>query len=160
MKRFIVLVVLLLIAVIAVSAEPKFKIGLVFDLAGRGDNSFNDSAYNGLVALAKATRAGSRTIPTKSISVTRSRSSTSSPRRADRTARSSCGPSPRTATSTSIGVGFLFSDALAKVAKDFPDIHFGLIDGYIPDLTDSSNITCLGFKENEGSFLVGAIAAS
>ena len=57
------------------------------------------------------------------------------------------------------GVGFLFSDALAKVAKDFPDIHFGLIDGYIPDLNESSNITCLGFKENEGSFLVGAIAA-
>src|SRR5208337_4554457 len=50
-----------------------------------------------------------------------------------------------------------FSDALAKVAKDFPDTQFALIDGYIPDLTDSSNITCLSFKENEGSFLVGAM---
>jgi basic membrane protein A len=53
----------------------------------------------------------------------------------------------------------MFTDSLAKVAAEFPDVHFGLIDGWVPDLTDSSNITCLGFKENEGSFLVGAIAA-
>ena len=53
MKRFAVLVVLLLIGVLAVSAAPKFKIGLVFDLAGKGDNSFNDSAYNGLITVAK-----------------------------------------------------------------------------------------------------------
>ncbi len=36
MKRFTVLVVLLLVGVLAVSAAPKFKIGLVFDLAGQG----------------------------------------------------------------------------------------------------------------------------
>jgi basic membrane protein A len=57
------------------------------------------------------------------------------------------------------GVGFLFTEALSKVAADFPDTQFGLIDGYIPDLSDTSNVTCLSFKENEGSFLVGAIAA-
>jgi len=57
-----------------------------------------------------------------------------------------------------IGVGFLYSDSLAKVAADFPDIHFGIIDGYIPDLNESSNITCLGFAEHEGSFLMGAVA--
>jgi basic membrane protein A len=57
-----------------------------------------------------------------------------------------------------IGVGFLFTDAITKVAADFPDQHFGIIDGYIPDLNANSNITCLSFAEHEGSFLVGAIA--
>jgi len=53
MKKLALIVALLLIGVLAVSAAPKFKIGLVFDLAGRGDNSFNDSAYQGLVQIAK-----------------------------------------------------------------------------------------------------------
>jgi len=35
------------------TTEPKYKIGLVFDIGGRGDHSFNDSAYNGLVRLAE-----------------------------------------------------------------------------------------------------------
>ena len=58
-----------------------------------------------------------------------------------------------------IGVGFLYTDALTKVAADFPDVHFGLVDGFIPDLDKDSNITCLSFNEHEGSFLVGVIAA-
>ena len=65
MKRFSVIVVLLLIGVLAVSAAPKFKIGMVFDLAGRGDNSFNDSAYRGLVALAKAYKGWIQDDPSK-----------------------------------------------------------------------------------------------
>jgi basic membrane protein A len=43
---------------------------------------------------------------------------------------------------------------MGKVAKDFPDIHFCIIDSYV----DLPNVTGLEFKENEGSFLVGAIA--
>ncbi|MCD6123096.1 MAG: BMP family ABC transporter substrate-binding protein, partial [Spirochaetales bacterium] len=56
------------------------------------------------------------------------------------------------------GIGFMFSDPLAKVAKDFPNVHFAIVDGFIPDLNENSNITCLLFKEHEGSFLVGAVA--
>ena len=65
MKRFAILGVLLLIGVLAVSAAPKFKVGLVFDVGGRGDNSFNDSAYNGLVALAKAYKGWIQDDPSK-----------------------------------------------------------------------------------------------
>ena len=54
MKRLIILVAVLLVGIMALGAAPKYKIGLVFDLAGRGDNSFNDSAYQGLVQIAKA----------------------------------------------------------------------------------------------------------
>ena len=37
----------------AVPEGPKYQIGIVFDIAGRGDQSFNDSAYNGLVLIAE-----------------------------------------------------------------------------------------------------------
>jgi basic membrane protein A len=48
---------------------------------------------------------------------------------------------------------------METVAKDFPKIQFIGIDVFIDKLTEASNITCLAFKENEGSFLIGAIAA-
>jgi len=46
------------------TTEPKYKIGLVFDIGGRGDHSFNDSAYNGLVRLQKSSKVTSKTTQT------------------------------------------------------------------------------------------------
>jgi basic membrane protein A len=159
MKRFAVLLVLLLIGVLAVSAAPKFKIGLVFDVGGRGDNSFNDSAYNGLVALAKAYKGWIQDDPDRVNFGSEVQIKYLEPKAGGQDREILMRALAEDGYQLIYGIGFLFSDALAKVAKDFPDIHFGLIDGYIPDLTESSNITCLSFKENEGSFLVGAIAA-
>ncbi len=159
MKRFAVLVVLLLIGVLAVSAAPKFKVGMVFDLAGRGDNSFNDSAYNGLVALAKAYKGWIQDDPSKVNFGNQVQLKYLEPKAGGQDREILMRALAEDGYQLIYGVGFLFSDAMAKVAADFPDVHFGLIDGYIPDLNESSNITCLGFKENEGSFLVGAIAA-
>ena len=159
MKRFAVLMVLLLIGVLAVSAAPKFKIGMVFDLAGRGDNSFNDSAYNGLVAIAKGYKGWIQDDPSKVNFGTEVQLKYLEPKAGGQDREILLRALAEDGYQLIYGIGFLFSDALAKVAKDFPNTQFGLIDGYIPDLTDSSNITCLSFKENEGSFLVGAIAA-
>ena len=53
----------------------------------------------------------------------------------------------------------MFTDAIRKVAKDFPQTKFALVDGYVPDLKAESNVTCLLYREQEGSFLVGAMAA-
>jgi len=158
MKRFIVLVALLLIAVMAVSAQPKFKIGLVFDLAGRGDNSFNDSAYRGLVALARAEHGYIDGDPAKVNYGDQIQIKYIEPKAGGQDREILMRALAQDGYQYIIGVGFLFTDAITKVAADFPDLHFGLIDGYVPDLTDSSNITCLGFKEQEGSFLVGAFA--
>ncbi len=158
MKRFIVLVALSLIAVMAVNAEPKFKIGLVFDLAGRGDNSFNDSAYRGLVALAKAEHGYIDGDPANINYGDQIQIKYIEPKAGGQDREILMRALAQDGYQYIIGVGFLFTDAITKVAADFPDLHFGLIDGYVPDLTDSSNITCLGFKEQEGSFLVGAIA--
>ncbi|MBV8125979.1 MAG: BMP family ABC transporter substrate-binding protein, partial [Paucibacter sp.] len=54
-----------------------------------------------------------------------------------------------------ISVGFAQASALAQVAKDFPKTHFVIID----DKVNLPNVESLTFKEHEGSFLVGALAA-
>ncbi len=51
--------------------------------------------------------------------------------------------------------GYLFSDAVMAVAPKYPDTKFAVIDGY----ADGDNVQNIGFASNEGSFLVGAIAA-
>ena len=158
MKRFIILVALLLAAVMAVSAQPKFKIGLVFDLAGRGDNSFNDSAYRGLVAIAKNFHGYIDGDPSNINYGEDVQIKYIEPKAGGQDREILMRALAQDGYQYIIGVGFLFTDAITKVAADFPDLHFGIIDGYVPDLTASSNITCLGFKEQEGSFLVGAIA--
>jgi len=53
-----------------------------------------------------------------------------------------------------IAVGFLMKDALDKVAPQFPQVHFAIIDAEV----DQPNVASLVFREHEGSFLVGAIA--
>lgn len=54
-----------------------------------------------------------------------------------------------------VGVGFLFTDAIAAVAPEFPDTHFAIVDSVV----EEPNVASLVFSEEEGSFLVGAIAA-
>jgi len=158
MKRFVFIVALLLIAVMAVSAQPKFKIGLVFDLAGRGDNSFNDSAYRGLVMIAKQFKGYIDGDPSKVNYGTEVQIKYAEPKAGGQDRELLMRALAQDGYQYIIGVGFLFSDAMTKVAADFPNLHFGIIDGFIPDLNASSNITCLAFKEQEGSFLVGAIS--
>lgn len=159
MKRFTVLVVLLLVGVLAVSAAPKFKIGLVFDLAGRGDNSFNDSAYNGLVNLAKAYKGWIDGDPSKVNYGSEVQIKYAEPKGGGQDRETLMRALAEDGYNPIYGIGFAFGDAIAKVAKDFPQTHIVGIDVYLPDLTANSNITCAGFTENEGSFLVGALAA-
>jgi basic membrane protein A len=159
MKRLIILAAVLLIGVFTLGAEPMYKIGLVFDLAGRGDNSFNDSAYNGLVAIAKAYKGFIEGDPDKVNFGSDVQIKYMEPKAGGQDREILMRALAEDGYNLIYGVGFMFTDSLAKVAAEFPDVHFGLIDGFVPDLTESSNITCLAFKENEGSFLVGAIAA-
>jgi len=154
-----ILAALLLIGVMALGAAPKFKIGLVFDLAGRGDNSFNDSAYRGLVSLAKAYKGYIEGDPDKVNFGNEVQLKYMEPKAGGQDREILMRALAEDGYNLIFGIGFMFTDAVVKVAADFPDVHFGLIDGFVPDLTADSNITCLGFKENEGSFLVGAIAA-
>src|SRR5207237_1748613 len=54
-----------------------------------------------------------------------------------------------------IGVGFEQQPVVERVAKDYPNVNFVIIDGVI----DLPNVACLVFKEHQGSYLVGMIAA-
>jgi basic membrane protein A len=122
------------------------KVGLAYDVGGRGDQSFNDSAAAGLQKAvdelgASCTEAEAQDGEAESAREDRLR------------ALAEAGHDPI------IGVGFAYSDAANIVAPDFPEISFAVIDGFDPDAEPNDNVAYLGFAENEGSFLVGVAAA-
>jgi len=115
------------------------KVGLVFDIGGRGDRSFNDSAYRGIEwATADFNIEHTELEPEE-----------------DEDREICLRNLAETGYDLVIGVGFLFTEAITKVAGEFPDTKFAIIDGFIPDIP---NVVSLMFKEHEGSFLVGMIA--
>jgi basic membrane protein A len=122
------------------------KVGLAYDVGGRGDQSFNDAAYAG---LKKATEELGATCTEGEAQDGEAESA-----REDRLrSMADAGYSPI------IGVGFAYSDAANAVAPDYPDISFAVVDGFDPDQEPNDNVAYLGFAENEGSFLVGVAAA-
>ena len=131
----------------AKSAETgKYRVGLVFDVGGRGDKSFNDAAYAGLEAAKK--ELGDK-IEIKYLEPSGSGENREQLLRL----------LAQDKYDLVFGIGFMFTDAIRKVAKEFPQTKFALVDGYVPDLKSDSNIACLLYREQEGSFLVGAMAA-
>lgn len=119
------------------------KVGLAYDVGGRGDQSFNDAAAAGL----------DRAIDEFGVDSQESTAADGEPEsaREERLIQmAEAGFNPV------IAVGFAYAPAVAKVAPQFPDVQFGLIDS-----TDATgdNIANLTFPEHEGSFLVGAAAA-
>jgi basic membrane protein A len=142
----------------AVPEGPKYKVGIVFDVGGRGDQSFNDSAYNGMKMIAEQYKGYIKDDPDKVEFGKEIELKYLEPQAGGQDREQLLRAQAEEGYDLMIGVGFLFTDAITKVAADFPDQHFGIIDGFIPDLTAESNITCLSFAEHEGSFLVGAIA--
>src|SRR2546426_693413 len=61
-----------------------------------------------------------------------------------------------------IGVGFAQAPIMQAVARDYPNIHFAIVDGAVFEddgKTPKSNVASLVFKEHEGSYLVGILAA-
>jgi basic membrane protein A len=122
------------------------KVGLAYDVGGRGDQSFNDAAALGMEQAidelgATCTEAEAQDGEAESAREDRLRTL------ADE------GHNPI------IGVGFAYSDAANVVAPDYPEVNFAVIDGFDPDEEPNENVAYLGFAENEGSFLVGVAAA-
>lgn len=122
------------------------KIGLAYDVGGRGDQSFNDSAYAG---LEKAVAEFSATCVEGEAADGEAESA-----REDRLRNMA-----ENGATAIIGVGFAYSDSVNAVAPDYPEVHFGVIDGYDPDDKANDNVAYLGFAEEQGSFLVGVAAA-
>ncbi|MEP7028751.1 MAG: BMP family protein [Candidatus Eisenbacteria bacterium] len=123
------------------------KVGLVFDVGGRGDQSFNDAAYAGLERA--MTELG---IPKENVEYIEPGEGGD---RESALRQLANGP-----YDVIFGIGFLFSDDVLAVAKDFPAKKFACVDMNVPaDGVLPPNVVALKFKEEEGSYLVGALAA-
>jgi basic membrane protein A len=121
-------------------AALKGKIAMVLDVGGRGDLSFNDMGYKGTDKA--AADFGLQMVEIQSASA------------------SDYLPNMRNAARSKsfdliIAVGFLLVDAVTAAAKEYPDQKFMIIDSVV----EGPNVMSIVFKENEGSALVGALAA-
>jgi basic membrane protein A len=120
------------------------KVGFAYDVGGRGDQSFNDSAAKGL----------DQAVDEFGMEANESEAEIDEPEnaRADRLRTfADAGYDPI------IAVGFAYAGAVEEVATEYPDLHFAIIDD--STLADIPNVASLVFAEEQGSFLVGAAAA-
>lgn len=133
----------------ASSTAPACRVGVVFDVGGRGDKSFNDSAYEGLEKAIKELPIEGRFLEPGEG--------------ADREAALRLLAAQN--YDLIVSVGFIFSDDLRGVAADYPQLHFAGIDYALAvdangnPIPPPDNISALKFREDEGSFLAGALAA-
>jgi basic membrane protein A len=124
------------------------KVGLAYDIGGRGDKSFNDSAAAGL-DKAKA-ELGIKQENVRELSARANETDADRATRLDLLAKGGFNPI--------IAVGFAYAKALGQIAPKYPDIKFGIVDATTFDVK-GANITNLVFAEEQGSYLVGAAAA-
>lgn len=124
------------------------RIGLAYDVGGVGDLSFNDSAYAGLVQAVEELDA--------TCTEAEAAAGESDQDRQNRLIELA-----EAGYETIIGVGFIYSVAVYNVAPDYPDVNFGIIDGFDPSEEQKGlpNVANINFAANEGSFLVGVAAA-
>ncbi|WP_244277290.1 BMP family lipoprotein [Geodermatophilus obscurus] len=126
------------------AAPEELRIGLAYDEGGRGDQSFNDSAYAGASAAADALGAELQELSPNEDASNRAELLT-------QLAEQGFNPV--------IAVGFAYDDVIAEVAPQFPETTFAQVDGSNADGAKGDNVTGLVFAEEEGSFLAGVAAA-
>jgi basic membrane protein A len=160
MKKLLLLVgVLVLVHVALLFVHPSgaavppsgdaVDVGVVFDLGGRGDKSFNDGAYLGAERAEKELGVRVRFIEPGEGS--------------DR--ESGLRLLAAEGMDLVIGVGFIFTDDLTQLAKEYPNTKFAGVDYSVATDKDGNvlpppaNLAALKFREEQGSFLVGALAA-
>ena len=136
-KRVSIAVALMLTGAIAQAAE--INPAVVFDMGGKFDKSFNQGVYDGVERFKAETG-----IDYREFEVT---NETQREQAIRRMAQRGANPV--------LGIGFAQAGPLEIVAKEFPDTKFTLIDGVV----DLPNVQSIVFKEHEGSFLVGVLAA-
>lgn len=119
------------------------KVGLAYDIGGRGDQSFNDSAAAGLDKA--KTEFG---VETQELEAGNGETDAQKEERLRLLASDGFNPV--------IAVGFAYATAVKTVAAEFPDTQFAIVDD---SSVEAPNVTPLVFSEEQGSFLVGVIAA-
>jgi basic membrane protein A len=125
----------------------QIKVGIVFDIGGKNDRSFNAAAWDGV-------KRAERDMPICLYDVEPGNPT-------------SIEPAMRAFAEKNfdliVGIGFAQGPIMQRVATDYPNVKFAIIDGVIFEAdgkTPKSNVASLVFREHEGSYLVGMIAAS
>src|SRR6266498_4540406 len=138
--------------------KSKIHVGIVFDIGGKDDRSFNAAAWAGVKCAETGMLPDGKTSCGKSkLDIVLRDVEPGNP--------VSIEPAMRAFAERGydlvIGVGFAQGPIMQAVAKDYPNIHFAIIDGVIFEddgKTPKANVASLVFKEHEGSYLVGLIA--
>ncbi len=127
----------------AESAAPSsdVKVGLAYDVGGRGDRSFNDSAAAGLDKAKEELGVDAQELSPNAQGTDRGDNLRS-------LAEEGFNPI--------FAVGFAYAEELEPIASEFPDTTFFIIDDAS---VEADNVRSLVFAEEQGSFLVGAAAA-
>ncbi len=123
----------------AFAQQAAFKPAIVYDLGGKFDKSFNEGVYSGAEKFKKDTGAEYRDFEPQN----------------DAQREQALRRFARDGYSPIVAVGFSQETALKKVADEFPNIKFAIIDAVV----EKPNVQSVVFKEHEGSFLVGLLAA-
>jgi Uncharacterized ABC-type transport system, periplasmic component/surface lipoprotein len=134
-----VLIILVTLLHHTVLFASSIKVGLVLDKGGKDDKSFNSAAYAGAMKAQKDLG-----VELKYVEATDTNAIENMHRQF-----------ARKNFDLVIGIGFAQTEAVRKVAAQFPKVKFAVVDGEIK----ANNVRSLLFEEHEGSFLVGAIAA-
>jgi basic membrane protein A and related proteins len=124
-------------------AASDIQVGLAYDIGGRGDKSFNDSAATGLDRASDELG-----VEAEELEAATGETDAQKEERLRLLADGGYNPI--------IAVGFAYETAVEAVVGDYPDVNFGIIDS---TAVKADNLANLVFAENEGSFLVGAAAA-
>ena len=132
----------------AAAPTSDLKVGLAYDIGGRGDKSFNDSAAVGLDKAKKDFGIAEDNV--SELSARANETDTDRVTRLELLAKGGYNPI--------IAVGFAYAPALKTVAPKYPDVKFGIVDAVAADVS-GPNVANLVFAEEQGSFLVGAAAA-
>lgn len=140
MKAILTLAASAVLGLSAAANAADFKPAVVYDTAGKFDKSFNEAVFrNGAEKFAAD----------KGVRIREFEPQNEEQREQGLRRLASRGQSPI------VAVGFNFSSSVQKVASEFPDIQFVIIDSVV----DLPNVQSIVFAEHEGSFLVGALAA-
>src|SRR5713226_4296012 len=132
--------------------KSRIHVGIVFDIGGKDDRSFNAAAWAGVKCAESGTMPDGKTSCGKPpLDIVLRDVEPGNP--------TSIEPAMRAFAERGydliIGVGFAQAPIMEAVAKDYPNLHFAIIDG----VSQLPNVASLVFKEHEGSYLVGVLAA-
>ncbi len=135
-------IVLGLLAAVGMSAAAwaaDIKPAIIYDLGGKFDKSFNEAAFNGAEKFKKESGIAYRDFEIQN----------------DAQREQALRKFAEDGNNPIVMVGFSWAPTLEKVSADFPDLQFAIIDTVV----DKPNVRSIVYKEHEGSYIVGLLAA-